>query len=704
MERAIAREGLTLVLAATDDESRLESKVVIAMLERRIRALLLVPIADDHSYLEGERQFGTPIVAVDRPLSNAVSDSVVFDNRAGARAGVLALLDAGHRRVAFVGSSESLYTHRERVLGYRDALEARDLPIDPTLICTDGPDTGSAANATRRSWQRTRRLCASCLSWLNLGRRAARTARVHYRPPMIWLRMRHAAVAAASLAVGVALAGPAVAPAAAAPRTVTAEDSDTTVIVMARNLYLGADVGVALNLLPDMPAAAQFMWEQVAATDFDARVGLLAQEAATARPDVIGLQEATIWSCRPKPWSAPVPVFDFTEQFLAATGAAGVQYVVAEHDGARAENPGYSIPAMPFLTTVRDPATFQPLFGTDTAACGFVIGDALLVRADLADHVLAVGTGEYEDRYAVAPVVFTIDRGYAWADLAIAGTTVRAVTTHLESLWDPDSDVPAAQQARQLVADLASTTVPTIVVGDFNSDPRDPRVASAANPGGQPKASAFCPAQPDPVSPDTADATCSAYWTMVDAGFLDSGPDALEPANRTWGAEADLAGPNPDRLRVSLAQGNDAGFTDRLDYVFVRHGATPVRAEVFGNAWPDSDDVWPCDAPGQVRTTEESSAILAQRGLAEPVTGRGICLPSDHAGVLAVVDVSGGPEGTVAQPAPPDHSSLRIGLLTWLLIILGLLVLVLVLVVWGVYHLATRGRRRHTYAGGSPIQ
>ena len=191
---------------------------------------------------------------------------------------------------------------------------------------------------------------------------------------------------------------------------------------------------------------------------------------------------------------------------------------------------------------------------------------------------------------------------------------------------------------------------------------------------------------------------------MVDAGFLDSGPDALEPANRTWGAEADLAGPNPDRLRVSLEQGNDAGFTDRLDYVFVRRGATPVRAEVFGNAWPDSDDVWPCDAPGQVRTTEESSAILAQRGLAEPVTGRGICLPSDHAGVLAVVDVSGGPEGTVAQPAPPDHSSLRIGLLTWLLIILGLLVLVLVLVVWGVYHLATRGRRRHTYAGGSPIQ
>jgi LacI family transcriptional regulator len=145
VERVLAREGLTLMIAASDDESRLEPAVVSAMLERRIRGLLLVPIAADHSYLEGERQYGTPVVAVDRPLSNATSDSVVMDNRAGARAGVLALLDAGHTRVAFVGSADSLYTHHERMLGYRDALQARGLPVDPALIRTDSPDIASAA-------------------------------------------------------------------------------------------------------------------------------------------------------------------------------------------------------------------------------------------------------------------------------------------------------------------------------------------------------------------------------------------------------------------------------------------------------------------------------------------------------------------------------------------------------------------------------
>lgn len=43
------------------------------------------------------------------------------------------------------------------------------------------------------------------------------------------------------------------------------------VTVMARNLYLGADVGKALELLPDLEAAGEFMWEEVQATDFKAR-------------------------------------------------------------------------------------------------------------------------------------------------------------------------------------------------------------------------------------------------------------------------------------------------------------------------------------------------------------------------------------------------------------------------------------------------
>jgi len=40
---------------------------------------------------------------------------------------------------------------------------------------------------------------------------------------------------------------------------------DKKITVMSRNIYLGADVGVAMKLLPNFPAAAQFMWDQVRA-------------------------------------------------------------------------------------------------------------------------------------------------------------------------------------------------------------------------------------------------------------------------------------------------------------------------------------------------------------------------------------------------------------------------------------------------------
>jgi LacI family transcriptional regulator len=148
VSEAAAERGLSVVMAASGDQPTRERPAVDSMLERRVLALLLVPIADDHSYLEGERQLGTPIVAVDRPLSNVASDSVIFDNRGGARSAVLALSDAGHRRIGFVGSSSHLYTHRERLFGYHDALVIRGLDPDPALVREDAASIDTADEAT----------------------------------------------------------------------------------------------------------------------------------------------------------------------------------------------------------------------------------------------------------------------------------------------------------------------------------------------------------------------------------------------------------------------------------------------------------------------------------------------------------------------------------------------------------------------------
>lgn len=319
-------------------------------------------------------------------------------------------------------------------------------------------------------------------------------------------------------------------------------------------------------------------------------------------------------------------------------------------------NPGYSIPVLPYLTTVRDPQTFQPLFGTDSAACGFTIGDALLVRADRADDVRAVGQGDYSTIYRIVPVLFEIDRGYVWIDLAVGPGEVRFVTTHLESLWSEGATPVNALQAQELVEVVDGWGIPLVVMGDFNSDPRDPRPLTAPNPGLQPDTTTECQAQVESPSRMTARAECSPYWTMVRAGFRDAGPDALDPMNATWGSSALLAGPDPDRL--AQAPNNPYGYTDRLDYVFTSSGIEAVESSLVSATWPTPKGLWECTDAQQVENANLAATIM---GVELP---RAFCLPTDHVGVRATLKIG--------EPAVAPQADDRPPVLFWL-VILGLI-------------------------------
>jgi len=377
------------------------------------------------------------------------------------------------------------------------------------------------------------------------------------------------------------------------------------ITVMSRNLYLGADVGVALELIPNFPKAAQFMWDQVKKTNFTARAPKLAREAAQDRPEIIGVQEATIWYCKKDLFSDKVEVFNFLDQFIAATKSTGVGYSLVTANGVEAFNPGYSIAAIPYVTKVRDPETFNPIFGQDTASCGFTISDALLVRDDVKDRIIQVGNTEYDATYSIVPTIMTIYRGYTWADFKVQDSVVRLITTHLESIWDENKIPNSALQAQQLVADLKDAKMPVVIMGDFNADYRDPRPQGAPNPGEQPVASETCPTP--------GGAKCNAYSTMIEAGFENASPEAQNPRYFTWGASALLNGPDKKRISAAKKFGNQYGFTDRLDYIFTKNAYATVSSKIIGNVWPDGTGVWDC--------------------------GKDKCFPSDHAGVVATIEL-----------------------------------------------------------------
>lgn len=121
IEQECSRQGYTMVLAASDDPAR-EQQVIDALVSQRVRAILLVPIGDDYSFLEGERHLGTAIVAIDRPAWNLLADSVLLANREGGYRAGRELVSHGHRRIGYVCNPASVYTQVERLAGFRAAL------------------------------------------------------------------------------------------------------------------------------------------------------------------------------------------------------------------------------------------------------------------------------------------------------------------------------------------------------------------------------------------------------------------------------------------------------------------------------------------------------------------------------------------------------------------------------------------------------
>lgn len=145
-----ARERSTLLITASarEDPTR-ERELVTALLRRRVDALLVVPTGLDHRYI-GDAGFETKIVFVDRPPGKTKADTVLGENAAGARRAVAHLLSHGHTRIAFVGDDLRLYTARERLAGYRRALAAAGLQLDPELVSVVNGTSHAAREAAAK--------------------------------------------------------------------------------------------------------------------------------------------------------------------------------------------------------------------------------------------------------------------------------------------------------------------------------------------------------------------------------------------------------------------------------------------------------------------------------------------------------------------------------------------------------------------------
>lgn len=147
IERVALSKGITVMIASTNRDQHHEREVLARMAQRRVAGLILTPISTEHSHVSA---MGCPVVFVDRRPSMADTDSVVVDDREGARTAVRHLIAHGHRRVAFLGLEPELDTTRLRLAGYRSALAEAGIEADDELVVRSDPDSERMSAETVR--------------------------------------------------------------------------------------------------------------------------------------------------------------------------------------------------------------------------------------------------------------------------------------------------------------------------------------------------------------------------------------------------------------------------------------------------------------------------------------------------------------------------------------------------------------------------
>ena len=127
-EIARAHDSL-LIVTVTNNDPHIEMENLNVLMRHRTDGLLLAPAnyqSDTLSEFLG--RISTPVVSFDRPIAKTGIPSVVADNYKGARIATEHLIEHGYKRILCLGGETTLYTMRERLRGYRHAIEDVGLP------------------------------------------------------------------------------------------------------------------------------------------------------------------------------------------------------------------------------------------------------------------------------------------------------------------------------------------------------------------------------------------------------------------------------------------------------------------------------------------------------------------------------------------------------------------------------------------------
>lgn len=136
IDAAVASIGYDLMLYTTHAHTEAESRHAAELASGPADGLIFVLAVDPSKYVDILRRQGTPFVMLDHSHELPGTTFVVAANRSGAREAIDHLIGLGHRRIGLITGKPGVSSARERLVGYRESLDAAGIEYDRRLVVT----------------------------------------------------------------------------------------------------------------------------------------------------------------------------------------------------------------------------------------------------------------------------------------------------------------------------------------------------------------------------------------------------------------------------------------------------------------------------------------------------------------------------------------------------------------------------------------
>lgn len=136
VEEIAFKSGYNVIISQSNDLLEKEQKIVQSLFSNRVDGLIasLSMQTDQFDHFKLFSNKHIPIVFFDRVVPELESHKIVVDDFGVGFKATEHLISQGYKRIAHLAGPTALHTYRDRMLGYRAALEKNKFPIDDDLI------------------------------------------------------------------------------------------------------------------------------------------------------------------------------------------------------------------------------------------------------------------------------------------------------------------------------------------------------------------------------------------------------------------------------------------------------------------------------------------------------------------------------------------------------------------------------------------